>query len=140
MPLSEWHLPFLSFSANSGAKPLVLVGRMQILHVRRFRQTPPFLAGDKNLRHGASGTISILKKRSDYLGLNFWLPTNSESRSVDRSENWASTQLRSWVQFQELLRACPGSPRVAPRMAFHSESVFSPTFSLQNWGGSKASD
>ena len=55
MPLPEWHPPFSSFSSFWGAKPLFSVGRMQVRHFRRFRQSGPFLTGDKNTvyqKHG----------------------------------------------------------------------------------------
>ena len=50
MPLPASHLlfsSFLSFSWGLSSKALVLLVLTQILHFRRFRQHPLFLAGDK---------------------------------------------------------------------------------------------
>ena len=95
------------------------------------------LSNKNNFRAKNSGARDhpILKNPLRASGLKFWGPTNSESRSESCSENRVFTQIRPWVPFRELLRECPGIPRVAPRMAFALRER-----SLQNWGGSQVSE
>ena len=88
----------------------------------RFAPPPPY--------HGP--TCALV--RGDHpnfprIGAENWLPTNSESRSESCSENRVSYHVG------RACKECPGTRRVAPRMASLLPELF-----FQIWGGSQDSD